>query len=103
MCSTTGPGATATKGGNAIEANLPIDSQAQVTGIQNSNFTSPKELGAILAGNQECQKCVVRQLFRYAFARPETPADTHVIDEAFRAVHSFRLPLPGDDAGVGAL
>jgi hypothetical protein len=67
---------------NAIEANLPIDSQAQVTGIPNSNFSSPKELGMILAGNQECRKCVVRQLFRYAFARPETASDAPVIDES---------------------
>jgi len=68
---------------NPIEANLPIDSQAQVTGIQNSAFTSPRQLGSVLASNQECRKCVVRQLFRYGFGRPETPADAHLIDRAF--------------------
>jgi uncharacterized protein DUF1592/uncharacterized protein DUF1588/uncharacterized protein DUF1587/uncharacterized protein DUF1595/uncharacterized protein DUF1585 len=68
---------------NAIEANLPIDSQAQVTGIPKSDFSSPKELGVILAGNPECRKCVVRQLFRYAFARPETGADAPMIDQTY--------------------
>jgi hypothetical protein len=69
---------------NPLEANLPIDSRAEVTGISNSTFTSPKELGRILAENQECRKCVVKQLFRYAFARPETPADAHLLDEAYQ-------------------
>jgi hypothetical protein len=69
---------------NAIEANLPIDPSAEVKGIPNSNFSTPKELGRILAENKECRKCVVRQLFRYAFGRPETPADEHVIEEAFQ-------------------
>jgi hypothetical protein len=41
-------------------------------------------LGAILAANPECRKCVVRQLFRYAFARPETAADAHVIDDTYQ-------------------
>ena len=69
---------------NPIEASLPIDSNAQVTGITGASFSSPKELGQILAGNDECRKCVVKQLFRYAFARPETAADGPLIDEAAR-------------------
>jgi hypothetical protein len=69
---------------NQIEANLPIDSHAEVAGIPNSAFSSPKELGRILASNPECRKCVVRQLFRYALARPETPADAHLIEGAFQ-------------------
>ncbi len=69
---------------NPIEANLPIDPTAEVKGIPNSNFSNPRELGRILADNKECRKCVVRQLFRYAFGRPETPADEHVIEEAFQ-------------------
>jgi hypothetical protein len=73
---------------NPIETNLPIDSKAQVTGIPNSDFSSPRELGKILAGNQECRKCVVKQLFRYTFGRPETPADAPVIDEALRRFES---------------
>jgi hypothetical protein len=69
---------------NPIEANLPIDSTAQVTGIAGATFSSPGELGRILASNEECRKCVVKQLFRYAFARPETAADGPLIDEALR-------------------
>jgi hypothetical protein len=69
---------------NPIEANLPIDASAEVKGIPDSNFSSPRELGHILAKNEECRKCVARQLFRYAFGRPETPADEHVIEEAFQ-------------------
>jgi hypothetical protein len=68
---------------NALEANLPIDSNAQVTGIADSNFSSPGMLGKILAENRECRKCVVKQLFRYTFTRPESAADAHVIDTAY--------------------
>jgi hypothetical protein len=59
-----------------------------VTGIANSAFSSPKELGAILAGNRECRKCVVKQVFRYTFGRPETAADAHLIDQAFQRFES---------------
>ena len=62
---------------------LPIDTSAEVAGIANSSFSSPKELGRILAGDAVCQKCVVKQLFRYALGRPETPADRETIERSF--------------------
>jgi hypothetical protein len=70
-----------------VTAQVPIDPKGIVAGIPNSEFSSPKELGALLAANDECQRCVVRQLFRYAFGRREVPTDRPVIDRAF---HAFR-------------
>jgi hypothetical protein len=69
---------------NPIETYVPIDSKAEVTGIAGSAFSSPQELGRILSSNEECRKCVVKQLFRYAFARPETAADGRLIDRSLR-------------------
>jgi hypothetical protein len=37
-------------------------------------------LGRILASNESCQKCIVKQLFRYTFGREETANDQSVID-----------------------
>ena len=62
---------------------MALDTSAEVAGIPNSSFSTPKELGAILAGNRSCRKCVVRQLFRYAMGRHETKADRAVIDRVF--------------------
>jgi hypothetical protein len=61
---------------------VDIDPSAFVRGIQNSNFRSPKELGALLASTPACQKCVVKQLFRYAVGRTEGAADQADLDAA---------------------
>jgi hypothetical protein len=61
---------------------LDLDIGATVRGIQNSDFASPKQLGQILASASNCQRCVVKQLFRYAMGRSETAADQHLIDAA---------------------
>jgi Protein of unknown function (DUF1588)/Protein of unknown function (DUF1585) len=69
------------------EYRLPLDTSAFVLGIPNSAFEGPRALGQILAADPACQKCVVKQLFRYATGRPETDADQPVIDsilETFR-------------------
>ncbi len=57
-----------------------IDNSGWVTGIENSEFKSPKELGPILAANAQCQECVVKQYFRFAMGRHETAADRPVIE-----------------------
>ena len=57
-----------------------IDNSGWVTGIENSAFRSPKELGPILAANAQCQECIVKQYFRYATGRHETAADRPVIE-----------------------
>src|SRR5262249_37167940 len=64
-------------------AELPLDPTGEIAGIPNSRFQSPKELGRVLSESAECQRCVVKQLFRYAFGRPESPADLPVIQAAF--------------------
>jgi hypothetical protein len=64
------------------EYQLDLDTTAFVKGVPNSEFSSPLELGRVLASEPGCQKCVVKQLFRYAFGRPETPADQPEIDAA---------------------
>ena len=70
-----------------IRLELEIDPRASVSGISHSDFSTPKELGRILADSPICQKCMAKQLFRYAFGRRETSADQIVIDgglEVFR-------------------
>lgn len=64
---------------------LDLDTSASVVGIPNSSFSSAKELGRILAQNAGCQKCVVRQWFRFAFGRRETGEDSESVDRAFAA------------------
>jgi hypothetical protein len=70
------------------EYRLEIQAEGQVRGIANSTFRAPRELAAILAKEEACQKCAVKQLFRYATGRLEEPEDRRVIDgvlERFRA------------------
>jgi hypothetical protein len=64
---------------------LDLDLTASVRGIKNSEFSSPRQLGAVLAANTSCRRCVVKQLFRYAIGRLETAADQADIDAALRA------------------
>ena len=58
---------------------LDLDTTGFVAGIANSKFTSPKELGAVLARSPQCQECIVKQYFRYTAGRIETPADRPLI------------------------
>jgi Protein of unknown function (DUF1592)/Protein of unknown function (DUF1588)/Protein of unknown function (DUF1595)/Protein of unknown function (DUF1587)/Protein of unknown function (DUF1585) len=66
-----------------VSAELPIDSSGRIAGIENSEFSSPKELGRVLAGSAQCQECVVKQLFRYQSGRLETLADREIIRRSF--------------------
>ncbi len=77
------------------EYQLEIDPTAEVVGIKNSSFTSPKELGQVLANDEGCQKCVVKQLFRYAMGRSETFADRDAIDRRPEGVPGLALSIPG--------
>lgn len=58
---------------------LEIDAKGFVAGIPDSQFSSPSELGAVLAKSAQCQECMVKQYFRYTAGRMETPADRPVI------------------------
>jgi hypothetical protein len=62
---------------------LDIDSAGTVAGIPESGFSSPAELGAVLAKSAQCQECVVKQYFRYTAGREDTAADRPLIRKAF--------------------
>ncbi len=73
---------------SARSVELEIQPQGVVAGLASSEFSSPKELGRVLAASRTCQECVVRQLFRYAFGRHETPEDKAALDQAYEAFRS---------------
>ena len=54
---------------------LPLNTSAYVAGIPNSEFSSPQQLGAVLAKSPQCQECIVKQYFRFQAGRGETAAD----------------------------
>ena len=62
---------------------LAIDNTGEIAGLPNSAFSNPAQIGRLLAGSRACQECVVKQVFRYVFGRPETPADRETIRAAF--------------------
>ena len=64
-----------------VTVELDLDTTGQVAGIANSAFTSPKELGAVLAGSAQCQECVVKQYFRFVAGRTEKPGDRPMIQD----------------------
>ena len=66
---------------------LDLEAKGTVNGIANADFTSPKELGLILSRSAECQECIVKQLFRYAFGRLETASDRPALA---RSLDAFR-------------
>jgi hypothetical protein len=73
--------------GEVKTVDLEIDPAGYVAGLPDSEFTSPSQLGAVLAKSEQCQECVVKQYFRYTFGRMETPADRPLIQKvtgAFR-------------------
>ena len=65
------------------DVKLDIDTQGEIAGIPNSAFSDAKQLGAILAESPVCQKCMVRQLFRYSYGRLETGGDEKAIDDLY--------------------
>ena len=69
--------------GDVVKAELDIDTSGYVSGIPNSAFSTPRELGKILSAAPQCQQCVAKQLFRYYTGRHENARDAVVIDRAF--------------------
>jgi hypothetical protein len=61
---------------------LDLNTNGNITGIADSEFTSPANMGAILAKSPQCQECMVKQYFRYSAGRMEQPADLPVIRQA---------------------
>jgi hypothetical protein len=58
---------------------LEMDTVGYVAGIPDSKFSSPRELGSVLARSPQCQECLVKQYFRYTSGRMETRADRPLI------------------------
>lgn len=76
-----------------VVVELEIDPRGTVEGIANSEFSSPKELGRVLAESSQCQECIVKQLFRYAFGRRESPAGEPIVREALEVFRNSRFRL----------
>jgi len=67
------------------EVDLELDTNGFVAGIQGSEFSSPRQLGDLLAKTPQCQECVVKQVFRYMSGRQDTPADRPALSQALEA------------------
>jgi hypothetical protein len=83
-----GPRGEEARARRLITVELDVDPSGYIQGIDDSEFSTPRELGRLLAESKTCQKAIVKQLFRYAFGREETPNDQPVIDamlERFRS------------------
>lgn len=94
---------------------LALDTTGSVAGLKDSAFSSPRELGKILASSTQCQECVVKQVFRYAAGRHENAADRVVIRKAFEdfrrsgflfqdllvALSRWMIFPPGGNDGIG--
>jgi hypothetical protein len=62
---------------------LPLDSAGFVAGLPDGKFSSPRELGALLARTPQCGECLVKQYFRYLAGRLETPADRPLMRQVY--------------------
>jgi hypothetical protein len=64
------------------EVELELDTKGWVAGLPGSEFSSPRQLGEILAKSAQCQECVVKQVFRYMAGRQDMPADRPMLAQA---------------------
>ncbi|MBK9169138.1 MAG: DUF1592 domain-containing protein [Bryobacterales bacterium] len=62
---------------------LDLDTKGQIAGVPDSDFSSPRELGEVLARTAQCQECVVKQYFRYVAGRTEEAGDRQTIRQVF--------------------
>ena len=70
---------------------LALNTNGNIAGIADSQFTSPAEIGAILAKSPQCQECVVKQYFRYSAGRVEGPADRPLLRQALERFQSSQF------------
>ena len=73
---------TRAKNRAAKTVSLALDTDGNIAGIPDSQFSSPADIGAILAKSPQCQECMVKQYFRYSAGRLEGPADRPLIRQA---------------------
>ena len=71
---------TGARGRRTTTKELDVDPSGHIQGMEDSAFSTPRELGRLLAGSKTCQRAIVKQLFRYAFGRQETVKDQPAID-----------------------
>jgi hypothetical protein len=90
------------------DIDLPLDTKGYIQGIPNSEFSNAAGLGKILAGDRTCQRCVVKQIFRYATGRHEAESDQKQLDAMYdvfqKSNFRFRelvLALVTSDAFLG--
>ena len=79
------------KEGKSVSVELPLNTEGEVAGIRDSHFSTPRQLGKILAGSDRCQECVVKQLFRYAAGRKESAADRAIIQRSYEAFRDSKF------------
>jgi hypothetical protein len=72
------------KNGSVKTVSLDFNTTGNIAGLPDAQFTSPQDMGQILAKSPVCQECMVKQYFRYASGRLEGPADRPVINEALK-------------------
>jgi hypothetical protein len=71
------------RGKKPVSVELPLDTTGSIAGISDSDFSSPRTLGKVLAASEQCQECVVKQYFRWTYGRHEAPGDRPLIKKAF--------------------
>jgi hypothetical protein len=81
------------RGEKVTSVTLDLDARGEVSGIANSAFTGPRQLGELLARSPQCQECIVKQLFRYAHGRHETAADEPLIRRGAEVFRNSRFRL----------
>ncbi len=69
------------------EVLLDVDTSGHVAGVANSEFANARQLGELLAAAEQCQECIVKQVFRYISGRKDTRNDAPQIR---RSLDHFR-------------
>jgi hypothetical protein len=72
------------KGETPTKLELDLDTSGEIAGLANSRFTSPREIGRILAASVQCQECVAKQFFRYAMGRREGTSDRPAMERIYQ-------------------
>ncbi len=72
------------------EHGVPINSAGT---LGDTAFSKPAELGQLLAQDERVQSCIAKQWFRFATDSYETSADTHSLEQGWKAAKSTSLDL----------
>jgi len=72
-------------------ASLDLNTTGNIAGLPDSEFSSPADIGAVLAKTKQCQECIVKQYFRYSAGRMEGPADLPLIQQALQRFQAWQF------------